>query len=94
MITGVKNSAETEQVSGVYIFNENDTRNAPVLKWLIGRRIFCPRCGCDRNGQYGITRIARASETDAWFFCQNCETKIKFHKNPSGSILGILGSRD
>ena len=70
MITGVKGSTETEQVSGVYIFNENDTRNAPVLKWLIGRRIFCPRCGCDRDGQYGITRIARASETDAWFFCQ------------------------
>ena len=39
MITIVKDKAETEQVSGVYIFNENDTKNAPVLKWLIGRRI-------------------------------------------------------
>jgi hypothetical protein len=94
MITRVRNTINREQASDVYIFNENDTKDAPVLKWLIGRRIICPRCGCDRDGQYGIARIARASETDAWFYCQNCDTRIKYHRNPSGSILGIIESRD
>lgn len=94
MIAEVRNRIRKEPESNEYVFNENDIISAPILGWLLGKKIVCPICGCDRDGQYGLTRIARASETDAWFCCQNCDSKIRYHKNPSGSILALVERRD